>query len=46
MSHELQLGCYMKRASLVTDDLDELAPDGIRVLQFMSAGYDEHTAFM
>jgi len=36
MSYELQLGCYMKRDSLVTDDLDEMTPDGIRILRFIS----------
>ena len=45
MTHELKLGFYMKRASLVIDDLDELNPDGKRLLQLISEGYEDTEAF-
>lgn len=45
MTHELKLGFYMKRASLVIDNLDELNPDGKRLLQLISEGYEDTGAF-
>ncbi len=45
MTHELKLGFYMKRASLVIDNLDELNSDGTRLLQLISEGYEDTEAF-